>query len=127
MTRNIMQTCLIASAVLISAPAVAGSLENLERERSIMVSLLLDADLNIAQRQEKIAFSKRRLTDLERIALNDKALRASRSPLVLKVFKNYEMSFLVHSAAESGRSMSTHWLEGIGLSTSDLMNARPIP
>jgi hypothetical protein len=127
MTRNIMQTCLIASAVLISAPAVAGSLENLERERSIMVSLLLDADLNIAQRQEKIAFSKRRLTDLERIALNDKALRESRSPLVLKVFKNYEMSFLVHSAAESGRSMSTHWLEGIGLSTSDLMNTRPIP
>ena len=127
MTRNIMQTCLIASAVLICAPAVAGSLENLERERSIMVSLLLDADLNIAQRQEKIAFSKRRLTDLERIALNDKALRESRSPLVLKVFKNYEMSFLVHSAAESGRSMSTHWLEGIGLSTSDLMNTRPIP
>ena len=127
MTRDIMQTCLIASAVLISAPAVAGSLENLERERSIMVSHLLDADLNIAQRQEKIAFSKRRLTDLERIALNDKALRESRSPLVLKVFKNYEMSFLVHSAAESGRSMSTHWLEGIGLSTSDLMNTRPIP
>lgn len=127
MTRNIMQTCLIASAVLISAPAVAGSLENLERERSIMVSLLLDADLNIAQRQEKIAFSKRRLTDLERIALNDKALKKSRSPLVLKVFKNYEMSFLVHSATESGRSMSTHWLESIGLSTSDLMNARPIP
>ena len=127
MTRDIMQTCLIASAVLISAPAVAGSLENLERERSIMVSLLLDADLNIAQRQEKIAFSKRRLTDLERIALKDKALRESRSPLVLKVFKNYEMSFLVHSAAESGRSMSTHWLEGIGLSTSDLMNTRPIP
>ena len=127
MTRDIMQTCLIASAVLISAPAVAGSLENLERERSIMVSHLLDADLNIAQRQEKIAFSKRRLTDLERIALNDKALKESRSPLVLKAFKNYEMSFLVHSAAESGRSMSTHWLEGIGLSTSDLMNTRPIP
>ena len=127
MNRNIMQTCLIASAVLISAPAVAGSLENLERERSIMVSHLLDADLNIAQRQEKIAFSKRRLTDLERIALNDKTLKESRSPLVLKVFKNYEMSFLVHSAAESGRSMSTHWLEGIGLSTSDLMNTRPIP
>ena len=127
MTRNIMQTCLIASAVLISAPAVAGSLENLERERSIMVSHLLDADLNIAQRQEKIAFSKRRLTDLERIALNDKALKESRSPLVLKAFKNYEMSFLVHSAAESGRSMSTHWFEGIGLSTSDLMNTRPIP
>ena len=126
MTRNIIQTCLVASAILISAPAVAGSLENLERERSIMVSHLLDADLNVAQRQEKIAFSKRRLADLERIALNDKALKASPSPLVLKVFKNYEMSFLVHSAAESERSMSTQWFEGIGLSTSDLMNTRSI-
>ena len=126
MTRKIIHNCLIASAILISAPAVAGSLENLERERSIMVSHLLNADLNVAQRQEKIALSKRRLADLERIALNDKVLKDSRSPLVLKVFKNYEMSFLVHSAAESGRTMSTHWLEGIGLSTSDLMNARSI-
>ena len=127
MNRNIIQTCVVASAVLIGAPAVAGSLENLERERSIMVSHLLDADLNVTQRQDKVALSKRRLADLERIALNDKALKDSRSPLVLKVFKNYEMSFLVHSAAESGRSMSTHWLEGVGLSTSDLMNARSIP
>ena len=117
---------LIISAALISAPAEAKLIENLERERSIMVSHLLDADLNVAQRHEKIAFSKRRLADLERIALNDKALKESRSPLVLKVFKNYEMSFLVHSAAESGRSMSTHWFEGIGLSTSDLMNTRSI-
>ena len=127
MTRNIIQFCLVASAVLISAPAVAGSLENLERVRSIMLAHLLDADLNVAQLQEKIAISKLGLADLERIALNDKALKESRSPLVLKVFKNYEMSFLVHSAAESGRSMSTHWLEGVGLSTSDLMNARSIP
>jgi len=76
MTRNIIQTVLVASAILISAPALAGSLENLERERSIMVSRLLDADLNVAQRQEKITFSKRRLADLERIALNDKALKS---------------------------------------------------
>ena len=110
-----------------SVPAEAKLLKNLERERSIMVSHLLDADLNVAKRREKIASSKRRLADLERVALNDKAMEESRSPLVLKVFKDYEMSFLVHSAAESGRTMSTHWLEGIGLSTSDLMNARSIP
>ena len=126
MTRNIIQNCLIASAILISAPAVAGSLENLERERSIMVSHLLNADLNVAQRQEKIALSKRRLADLERIALNDKALKDSRSPLVLKVFKNYEMSFLVHSAAESGRTMSRLLLTSIALSDLALMNARSI-
>ena len=80
MTRNIVRTCLLASAVLISVPAHADSLENLERERSIMVAHVLDADLNVAQRQEKMAFSKRRLADLERIALNDKALKDSRTP-----------------------------------------------
>ena len=117
---------LLISAALISAPAEAKLLENLERERSIMVSHLLDADLNVAQRLEKITFSKRRLADLERIALNDKALKESGSPLVLKVFKNYEMSFLAHSAAESRRSTSTHWFESIGLSTSDLLNTRPM-
>ena len=42
-----------------------------------MVSYLLDADLNVAQRNEKIDFSKRRLADLERIALNDEALKES--------------------------------------------------
>lgn len=126
MTRHIIKSCLVAAALLTGAPAFAGSLENLERERSIIVSYLLDANLNVAQREEKIALSKRRLADLERIALNDKTLKESRSPLVLKIFKNYEMSFLVHSAAESGRSIPTHWLESIGLSTSDLMNARSI-
>ena len=48
---------LLISAALISAPAEAKLLENLERERSIMVSHLLDADLNVAQRNEKIDFS----------------------------------------------------------------------
>jgi len=127
MTRTFISTCLVACTLAASGQAFAGSLENLERERSIMVSNLLDPDLNVAQRQEKVAFSKRRLADLERIALNDKTLKSSRNPMVLRTFRNYEMSFLVHSAAESGRSMSTQWLEGIGLSTSDLMNARPMP
>ena len=54
MTRHIIKSCLVAAALLTSAPAFAGSLENLERERSIMVSYLLDADLNVAQREEKI-------------------------------------------------------------------------
>ena len=84
---------LLISAALMSVPAEAKLLENLERERSIVVSHLLDADLNVTQRQEKIALSKRRLADLERIALNDKAMKDSRSPLVLKVFKDYAVSY----------------------------------
>ena len=118
---------LLISAALMSVPAEAKLLENLERAVNRWSRTCLTPTSMSPRRQEKIALSKRRLADLERIALNDKAMKESRSPLVLKVFKDYEMSFLVHSAAESGRTMSTHWLEGIGLSTSDLMNARSIP
>ena len=73
---------------------------------------------------DRAALSKALKTSVVEKPLKDKALKESRSPLVLKVFTNYEMSFLVHSATESGRSIPTHWLEAIGLSTSDLMNAR---
>ena len=114
MTRNIVRTCLLASAVLISVPAHADSLENLERERSIMVAHVLDADLNVASGRRRWLFPSAALPTSERIALNDKALKDSRSTLVLEGFRNYDMSFVVHSAAESGRVVSStlagrHW------------------
>jgi len=60
---------------------------------------------------------------MERIALNDKSLHNSRKAVVLKAFKHYELSFLVHAATESQRPLAVHWLETIGLTTSNLMNA----
>jgi hypothetical protein len=56
--------------------------------------------------------------------LNDKTLQDSRKPSVLRAFREYELSFLVHAAAESQRPITVHWLETMGLTTSDLMNAR---
>ena len=104
--------------------AQAGSIENMERERALVISQILDPAMSSQMRWERMGYSKRRMADLERIALNDKTLQDSRKPSVLRAFREYELSFLVHAAAESQRPITVHWLETMGLTTSDLMNAR---
>jgi hypothetical protein len=108
----------------ITFTAQAGSIENMERERALVISQILDPAMSSQMRWERMGYSKRRMADLERIALNDKALQDSRKPSVLRAFREYELSFLVHAATESQRPITVHWLETMGLITSDLMNAR---
>lgn len=104
--------------------AHAGSIENMERERSVAIEQMLDPAMSAQQRWERLGYTKRRMADFERISLNDKTLQLSRKPSVLRAFKNYELSFLVHAATENQRPIMVHWLETMGLTTSDLMNAR---
>jgi hypothetical protein len=107
-----------------TATAQAGSIENMERERALVIGQILDPAMSSQMRWERMGYSKRRMADLERIALNDKTLQDSRKPSVLRAFREYELSFLVHAATESQRPITVHWLETMGLTTSDLMNAR---
>jgi len=107
-----------------TATAQAGSIENMERERALVIGQILDPAMSSQMRWERMEYSKRRMVDLERIALNDKTLQDSRKPSVLRAFREYELSFLVHAATESQRPINVHWLETMGLTTSDLMNAR---
>ena len=107
-----------------AATAQAGSIENMERERALVIGQILDPAMSSQMRWERMGYSKRRMADLERIALNDKTLQDSRKPSVLRAFREYELSFLVHAATESQRPITIHWLETMGLTTSDLMNAR---
>ena len=104
--------------------AQAGSIENMERERAVAVAQILDPAMSTQERWERTSFTKRRMADMERIALNDKSLQNSRKAVVLKAFKHYELSFLVHAATESQRPLAVHWLETIGMTTSNLMNTR---
>ncbi len=107
-----------------AATAQAGSIENMERERALVIGQILDPAMSSQMRWERMGYSKRRMADLERIALNDKTLQDSRKSFVLRAFREYELSFLVHAATESQRPITVHWLETMGLTTSDLMNAR---
>lgn len=112
------------SGALFASAATAGTLENLERERAIVLDTYLDQGINPAERHSKTQVSRNRLVDLERMVMRDKSLAGKNTPHVRKAFENYDLTFLVHAATESNRGMFDHWLEQVGVSTHSLMNAR---
>lgn len=115
-------TCAVLA--LTSGMASADSLENLERERAILVESLLNPELSPAERQQRIEAEKRRLVDLERMVLRDDALKGKNTPVVRKAFSNYDLTFLVHASTEKKLSLMDNWLEQVGVSTQTLMAAR---
>ena len=106
------------------AAAQAGTLENLERERAIVLDAYLDQALKPVERQSKMQISRTRLIDLERMVLRDKSLAGKNTPRVRKAFDNYDLTFLVHASTEANRGVLDHWLEQVGVSTHSLMNTR---
>jgi len=119
---------LLASAFLLTAtftaPAAAGTLENMERERAIAIDTMLSADLSPMERQEQVAVTRTRLVDLERMVMRDESLKGKSTPAVRNAFENYDLSFLAHASVERNRTMIDHWLEQVGVSTNTLMSAR---
>ena len=111
----------------ITNPAQAGTLENLERERSFLIKTFLDPDLATGARLKKIEMSKPRLIDLERMVLRDKSLTGKNTSTVRKAFSNYDLTFLIHAAAEKNRAPVDIWLEQVGLSTNQLLIAKVVP
>ena len=110
--------------ILPLAAAKAGSLENLERERAMLMQAMLSADLSPKERQGKVTLSRNRLIDLERMVLRDKKLVGHNTPAVRAAFENYDLTFLVHAAVERDRALLDHWMHQVGVSTESLMNAR---
>ena len=102
----------------------AGTLENMERERAIMIESLLSGDIKNSDRHRKIEIGRSRLVDLERMVMRDKSLEGKNTPAVRAAFDNYDLTFLIHASAEKGHSIADHWLGEVGLTTSALMNAR---
>ncbi|MCZ6884862.1 MAG: hypothetical protein O7E53_00705 [Alphaproteobacteria bacterium] len=114
----------MATALLSTVNAAnAGSLENLERERAMMMQALLSADLSAKDRQKKVALSRNRLIDLERMVMRDKKLVGRNTPAVRAAFESYDLTFLVHASMERERALLDHWLAQVGVSTQTLMNA----
>ena len=107
--------------------AQAGTLENLERERAFLIKTFLDPDLAAGARLKKIEMSKPRLIDLERMVLRDDSLTGRNTPVVRKAFSNYDLTFLIHAAAEKNRTPVDIWLEQVGLTTSQLLVAEVVP
>ena len=122
--RTFIPVIAAAAIVMLAGAVQAATLENLERERGIVIEALLDPSLTPRQRQDKIAVSKRRLVDLERMVLRDKSLAERNDPVVRKAFDNYDLTFLIHASVEKNSALIDHWLQQVGVSTHTLMNAR---
>ena len=123
--RKYLVAAVVAAALVGTVNAAnAGSLENLERERAMMMQALLSADLSAKDRQKKVALSRNRLIDLERMVMRDKKLVGRNTPAVRAAFASYDLTFLVHASIERDRALLDHWLAQVGVSTQSLMNAQ---
>jgi hypothetical protein len=121
--------CFVAAVALVLAagvvaPGHAGTLENMERERAILLDALLTAELPPEQRQGRVEVARNRLIDLERMVLRDRTLVGKSTPAVRAAWENYDLTFLVHASVEHNRGLLDHWLQQVGVSTESLMNAR---
>ena len=121
--QKIAATLTIGASALMAEYAQAGSIENLERERTILVENMLTPEMTAEERQAKMGIAKRRLIDLERIALRDKSLVGRNTPAIKRAFASYDLTFMVHASVEKNRSLADHWLEQVGITQQDVLSA----
>ena len=113
----------IWASTLMAGHAQAGSIENLERERTILVDNMLTPEMTPAERQTKMVIAKRRLIDLARIALRDKSLVGRNTAAISRAFANYDLTFIIHASVEKGLSLTDHWMEQVGITQQDVLSA----
>ena len=121
---KIMLTILLLFTFL--NPALATSIENMERTRAALISIMLDANMNADKKQNKLKNYKLKLLDSERIVINDKKIIQKPDRYTIKAFEEFELSFLVHASIENNLDISDHWFNQMGLTTSNLENTRLI-
>jgi hypothetical protein len=120
----LFSTVLVGMLALSAGSAKAGSLENMERERSILINALLSPDMTLEERHTGVSTAKRRLVDLERMVWRDKNLVKDNTPAVRTAFDNYDLTFLVHSSTEKDRILIDHWLDQVGVTSNSIMSSR---
>ena len=119
----LITTLLTLTTALTTGHADAGSIENLERERTILVETLLTPEVTAEERHAKLSVSQRRLIDLERVVLRDKSLIGLNTLAVKRAFANYDLTFLVHASVEKSRSLADHWLEQLAITQQTILGA----
>ena len=112
----------VLAAVASTSVARAGVLENLERERALVIENVLNPDLTPEERHQKIEGAKARLVDLERMVLRDVKLKGRNTPMVRRAFENYDLTFMLHAATERKLSLTDNWLSQLGITTQSIMS-----
>ena len=121
---KLLKNLTIILSLTIGSYANANSIDTLERERAKALNLILDKNVSIGDRKKNLEKSKMRLLDIERMTINSKDINKNPDYQTIKAFENFDLTFLVHTSLEKGKSLSITWLEEIGLTTENLMNTR---
>ena len=121
---NLIKNLTVILSFIICSQANANSIDTLERERAKTLNLILDKSISIVERKKRLEISKMRLLDLERMTINDKNINKNPNHRTIKAFKNFDLTFLVHSSLEKEKPISVIWLEKIGFTTENLMSTR---
>ena len=124
MTKILLKSTILLTLIFSPYATNANTIDNLERERAKALNLILDKSVSIGDRKSKLEKSKMRLLDLERMTINSKNINKNPSYQTIKAFEKFDLTFLVHSSLEKGKSLSLTWLEKIGLTTENLMSTR---
>mgnify|MGYP000556522175 CR=1 FL=1 len=117
---------ILGAVLLISIQAQADDLQtlkNLERERSNLITTLLDENLEPEQRHKHVESKVRRLVDLERIVMRDTRLEGNTHFLVRRAYKDYDLTFLTHASVEKKQAVVGLWVNQIGLSDTDILTS----
>tara|TARA_B110000093_G_scaffold159543_1_gene179405 strand:- start:478 stop:861 length:384 start_codon:yes stop_codon:yes gene_type:complete len=121
---KLIKNLTIILSLTIGSYANANSIDTLERERAKALNLVLDKNISIGDRKKNLQKSKMRLLDIERMTINSKDINKNPNHQTIKAFENFDLTFLVHTSLEKGKSLSITWLEEMGLTTVNLMNTR---
>ena len=125
MLKQVIQSITVFGfTILIGSYVYANSLKNLERERSLTLITVMDANLSSAQREHQLSGAIPRLLDLERMVLRDKKNIGRNTPTVRRAFENYDLTFMVHAASEKNLILVDNWLDQLGISTETIMGAK---
>jgi hypothetical protein len=100
------------------------TLENLERQRAVLLNNLTIKKLNSYERENKTKQLINRLVDLERMVLRDDRIAQSNSVMAKKAFQSYELTFLVHAASESKKSPMAHWLHSLKITDESIAKSK---
>ena len=104
--------------------SLAGNLENLERERAIMLESFLVLEPHAKKGMDHKLITRQRLIDLERLVLRDNKLLKKNRSAVRVALSNYDLTFLMHASVEKNKDVFEHWLQEIGISSTSLKKAR---
>lgn len=104
--------------------SLAGNLENLERERAIMLESFLALEPHATKGMDHKLITRQRLIDLERLVLRDNKLLKKNRSAVRVALSNYDLTFLMHASVEKNKDVFEHWLQEIGISSTSLKKAR---